>query len=290
MDSTGISRKLAEIKDLPSLPVVAQRVLQIIQNPKSSAMVVAKAISLDEALTTEVLRTANSAYFGFPRKINTITHAIVLLGFAHIKNMVLTATIVDMFQFEGTHDGFDRRRFWKHSLACAITAELIARSQGMQNLEEVFICGLLHDIGRLVMDINFNAEFTEAIALAREEECLLLDAEKKVMGLNHPKLGGLVANKWNLGLTLTRAIKFHHKPLRAGEFSRTVSIVHLADALCHAVGIGSSNDDKVPCLEREAWEQMGFDRQNLKHLFTEMEHKLAVAQDFLPNGKKTTRE
>lgn len=282
MNQVKLEKKFAHIDDLPSLSIIASNVIRITQNPKSSAVDVGKAISHDQALTTKILRTANSTYFGFPKKITTITHAIVILGFAHIKNIVLTASIMDMFSSKGKIEGFDRQGFWKHSLACAITADLIARKLGIQNLEEIFICGMLHDIGKIILDTYFNDEFTNAVKLANEKGILLRNAEKQVMGLDHTSVGGFVAEKWNLALTLTKAIKFHHNPSFANESMRIVAIVHVADVLCRTIGIGNGGDRKVPCIDKEAWKLLGLNKQALKHLFLEMEQQISSAHDFIP--------
>lgn len=277
-----LEKKFAKIDVLPSLSIVANNVIRITQNPKSSAVDVGKAISYDQALTTKVLKTVNSAYFGFPQKINTITHAIVILGFAHIKNIVLTASIMDMFPSKGKVKGFDLQGFWKHSLACGITADLIARRLGMQNLEEIFICGMLHDVGKIVLNTYFNDEFTNAVKLANKKGILLRNAEKQVMGLDHASAGGFVAEKWNLGLTLTKAIKFHHKPSFANESKRIVAIVHVADVLCRTMGIGNGGDSKMPCIDEESWKLLGLNKQTLKRLFLEMEQQVSIAHDFIP--------
>ncbi len=282
MNQVKLEQNFAKIDDLPSLSTTANNVIRITQNPKSSAGDVGKAISHDQSLTTKVLKTANSSYFGFPKKISTITHAIVILGFAHIKNIVLTTSIMDMFPSKGKNEVFDRHEFWKHSLACAITADLIARRLGMQNLEEIFICGMLHDIGKIVLDTYLNDEFTNAVKLANEKGILLKNAETQIMSLDHSLVGGFVAEKWNLTPTLTKAIKFHHNPSFANESMRIVAIVHVADVLCRTIGIGNGGDRKVPRIDEESWKLLEFNKQALKRLFLEMEQQVSIADDFIP--------
>lgn len=285
MKQVKLEKRLPRVNDLPTLPSVATNVIQITQNPKSSALEVGRAISHDQGLATKVLRMANSAFYGFPRKITTITHAIVILGFVNIRNIVLTASIFDMFPSGRENGGFDREGFWEHSLACGVTSKLIAKRLGIKNLEEVFICGLLHDLGKLVLDAYFNEEFTRIVCLAKENEILIKDAEQQLLDLDHTTVGGFVADKWDLAPTLIKTIRFHHDPPRANESMRITAIVHLADVLCRAIGMGNGGDNKIPCVNEESWKLLNFNKQTIKHLFLEMEQEVAIANDFLPSTK-----
>jgi putative nucleotidyltransferase with HDIG domain len=273
--------KLTErIKDLPTLPIVANNIIQIVQNPRSSALEVGKAISQDQALASKVLRTANSAFYGFPGKITTITHAIVILGFGNVRNIVLTASIFDMFSPKGNGD-FDREGFWEHSLACGVASKLIAKRLGIKNLEEVFIFGLLHDLGKLVLDRYFNEDFTRVVALVREKGILIKDAERTLLGIDHAAVGGMVAEKWGLPPVLVKAIRFHHNPSLAMESMRMIAIVHLGDIVCRAIGIGNGGDSKIPSVDTRSWEVLGINKQILKRLFLETEKEMEKAKDVI---------
>lgn len=213
MAHISLENRLAKIIDLPTLSIVANNIILITQNPKSSALEVGRAISQDQALVSKILRIANSTFYGFPRKISTIPHAVVILGFANIRNLVLTASIFDTFQSKEGDGYFDREGFWKHSLACGVTSKLIAKRLGIKNLEEVFIWGLLHDLGKLILDAYFREDFTRVVFLVKEKEILIRDAEQQLLGFDHAAVGSLVANKWNLPPAVIKAIRFHHNPL-----------------------------------------------------------------------------
>ncbi len=281
MSRTRLENKLARVNDLPTLSVIASNIIQITQNPKSSAMEVGKCISQDQALVLRILKMANSTFYGFPRKITTITHAVVILGFSNIRNLVLTASIFDMFPAKEGNGYFDREGFWKHSLGCGVTSKLVARKLGMKNLEEVFIWGLLHDLGKLVLDTYFNYDFLEIISMARDKDILIRDAEQKVLGFDHSMVGGIVADKWNLPAALIKVIRFHHDPPQANESMRMVSIVHLADVLCRAINMGNGGDSKIPFIHEESWKLLGFNRQSIKTLFPEMEQEFKKAKALL---------
>lgn len=281
MAHISLENRLAKIIDLPTLSVVANNIILITQNPKSSALEVGRAISQDQALVSKILRIANSTFYGFPRKITTIPHAVVILGFANIRNLVLTASIFDMFQSKGGDGYFDREGFWKHSLACGVTSKLIAKRLGIKNLEEVFIWGLLHDLGKLILDAYFREDFTRVVFLVKEKEILIRDAEQQLLGFDHAAVGSLVANKWNLPPAVIKVIRFHHNPPLANESMRMVAIVHLADILCRAIGMGNGGDSKVPSINEDSWKLLSLNKQIIKSLFLEMEQEITNAKALL---------
>ena len=281
MANNSFEKRLNRVKELSTLPVVVSNVIRINQNPKSSAMEMGKAISQDQALTANVLKMVNSAFYGFPRKISTITHAIVILGFANIKNVVLTTSIFEMFGSKKKDGQFDIEGFWKHSLACGVASKAIAKRLGMRNLEEVFLWGLLHDLGKLVMYKYFRDEYRQVVSLVKEKDILIRDAEKKVMGLEHSDVGYLVGNNWNMPPALLKIIRYHHNPTRVIESKRIVAIVHVADVLCRAIGLGNAGDAKIPAANKECWEFLDLDKQAVKDLFTEIERESIKANTLL---------
>ncbi len=273
-------KRLEGIEDLSTLPLVANNVIQLTQSPKSSALEVGAAISQDPALASKVLRIANSAFYGFPRKITTIHLAIVVLGFANIRNIVLTASISGMMSGKANNGNFDREAFWKHSVACAITAKLLAKRLGIKNDEEVFLWGLLHDVGKIILDSHFREKFSEVVHLVKKENILIRDAEKRILGFDHAEVGGMVCDRWNLPPALIKCIKMHHLPSQANESIRLVSIVHVADILCRAIGLGNGGDAKIPCVNEEAWKLLRLDKHMLKALFYHMEKEVDNATAF----------
>jgi putative nucleotidyltransferase with HDIG domain len=281
MANIDLENRLKKIIDLPTLPVVANNIILITQNPKSSALEVGRAISQDQALVSRILRIANSTFYGFPRKITTITHAIVILGFANIRNLVVTSSILDILPSKGRDGYFDREGFWKHSLACGVTSKLIANMLGIKNIEEVFIWGLLHDFGKLILDTYFNEDFAQVFRLVKEKEIPIREAEEELLGFDHAMVGGRVADKWNLPPALIKVIRFHHNPPQANESMRMVAIVHLADVLCRAVGIGNGGDSKMPCINEDSWKLLGFNKQILKRLFSQIAREIINAKAFL---------
>ncbi len=273
--------KLSKIKSLSTLPVVANNVLQLTHNPKSSALQVGEAISQDPALASKVLSVANSPFYGFPRKITTIHSSIVVLGFANIRNLVLTASIVDVLPSKGNNGSFNREEFWKHSLACGVASKLIAKRIGIKNAEEAFLWGLLHDLGKIVLDGYFTKEFALAVHQAKAKETLLKDAEEKIFGADHAEVGAMVADKWNLPPALIKGIRHHHSPLSANESMRVAAIVHIADILCRAIGLGNGGDRKIPGINEDSWKLLNMGKETLQDLFSEIEQGVLSAISFL---------
>lgn len=281
MDRKKLKEKLLKIGDLATLPVVAYNVMQLTQNPKASAMDVGKAISQDPALTSKVLKIANSAFYGFPRKISTINNAIVILGFSNIRNIVLSAGIIDAYKGRKSSEYFDRTDFWKHSLTCGIASKIIASTVGLKNAEEAFIWGLLHDLGKIVMDTYIHEEFSQVAQNAKTNGRLIVDAEQKFLGFNHTDVGSLVAKKWNMPPALIKVIKFHHNPVLDYNSLRISSIVHLADILCRTLDLGCGGDNEIPIVNERSWDLMNLNKQMIKNIFSEIEKEYESATAFL---------
>ena len=167
-------RKLVDrIQGLPTLPVMMTNINQMILNPRTSPKEVAHVISNDPSLTSKVLRVVNSSFYGFPNRITTITHAIVILGFNTIKSIVLSSTIFDVFRRTVKPGDFDRTQFWKHSIGCGAAAKAIGRRLNYPMLEELFIAGLLHDVGKIVMDQYMPDKFAEVVNVVHTRDCLI---------------------------------------------------------------------------------------------------------------------
>ena len=281
MENKELIKRLANVRNMPALPLVASNVIKLTQNPDSTAFEIAEAISQDQVLASKVLRIANSAYYGFPKKITTINYAIVVLGLNNIKNIVLSTAIMNRFPNQSGSDLFDRVEFWKHSLLCGVLSKKISEHMGMKNSEEMFMCGLLHDFGKLILDQFFHDEFIRALELARKSETSLFNSESKVFGFNHTGVGTLVLKKWGFPPALVKAVEFHHTPGEGTGPSRTASIVHVADYLCRRIGIGSSGDTVLPELDKKAFQLTDLSGEKIKAMSTEITREFKIATGFL---------
>ncbi len=275
-------RKLVErVQGLPTLPSMLNNINQMILNPKTSAKEVAQVISSDPALTSKVLRVVNSSFYGFPNRITTITHAIVILGFNTIKSIVLSSTIFDVFRRTVKPGDFDRTEFWKHSIGCGAAAKVVGRRLSYPMLEELFIAGLLHDVGKIVMDQFLPDKFAEVLGLVRKKDCLIYDAEQLVLGATHADVGAWLFEKWNLSRGLIETTRCHHNPSLASENPRFAEIVHVADILVRAIRFGSGGDQKIPALSEAAWKSLGLQDGEMDDLLAQTGAEIEKAMVFL---------
>ncbi len=237
-----IDKALARFKDLPTLPDVVARVMQIVGNPLTTADDLNQVISLDQALTFKVLRLANSAYYGFPKEITNITQAVTILGFNTIRNLALSVSVHKMLFSDRDKGLFSHRDFWKHCVATAVASRLLARRVGYKSEDNAFTAGLLHDIGKSLLDRAAHEEFMAAIQLSKDEKLPLYVAERRIFGLSHADVGGRLAEIWNLPVDLRLAVARHHEPGGEGPGEVLVAVVHVANELCRQAGHGASGD------------------------------------------------
>jgi putative nucleotidyltransferase with HDIG domain len=254
-EKTERLRRITEkIIGLPTLPIVVTKLIELVGNPKTSAGDLDHLISADQALSAKILKVANSAFYGFPRKIVTIKWAIVVLGFEAVKNLGLSVALLERFPEGESHELFDRQQFWTHSIGCGAAARLLARRLGYRREAEAFVAGILHDLGKLILIEYFQDKFLSAVRLARSEDLYIAQAEEIVLGVSHAEVGGWLAEKWNLPREIVEVISHHHGPFPddgdggVGRLDLTC-IVHAADALCRRLRIGNSGDARGPSFD-----------------------------------------
>lgn len=236
---------------LPTLPCIFYQINDAINNPRSSARDIADIIKNDSSLSARLLRLANSVLYGFRSKIDTITRAVVVIGTKEIGSLALGITIMTQFNNIPSHI-MDMKSFWKHNMACGIASRIIAGYKNIANLERLFIGGLLHDIGRLIVCKYMPDELLASLQRAHSEDKLLYDVEPETIGLKHSTIGALVLKEWKLPVSLENIVKYHHQPLQAQD-SLEPAIANLADIIVNAAGIGSSGEQFVSPLNPEVW-------------------------------------
>ncbi len=272
-----------ELQDLPPLPAVVMRVMQTINDPTTSAADLNRLIAGDPALTSKVLRLVNSSYYGFPRRISTVTHAVVILGFNTVRNLTTSLGVFSAFDPHGQQTAMDRDKFWAHSLGVAVAAGELARRKNIppKAVEEVFVGGLLHDIGKLFLDQFFPDQYAIALKLAAAAKISIWDAEKTALGVGHALVGKRIAEKWNLPPSLTSMIMLHHQPAFSKEHFEITAVVQAADMVARKLGLGSGGDTQVPALSPEVQQWLSLTPQVWERVETDTCQRFEGAKEFL---------
>ncbi len=271
MHNNRLKAIVDRVEDLPTLPRTVLRISEIINNPKSSARDLAGVINDDQVLTARLLRLVNSSFYGFPQRIATVSFAIVLLGFDAIHNLLLTTSIFDLFAGADKDLQLEREKLWDHSLGCAVAAKVIGEHLHFEKVEELFVCGLLHDLGKIVEMAYLKQDYARVRAQVKEQDEWILRVEEEIMGCHHAHIGHLLAERWNLPAPVPEVIRHHHMPDRAGDFIREAACVHLADIFCRALEIGSGGDHRIPSLDAQAWEILALQSSDIKTLLHQIE-------------------
>ncbi len=227
-----IERIAQGILDLPTLPTVVAKIVELVDNPRTNASTLAHLISRDPALTARMLKMANSAYYGFPRRIGTINLAIVILGFNTVRDLAVSASLVERVNL--AYEGGDLMSdFWEHSISTAVAARMLQRFSPAGSVGESFVAGLLHDIGRLVVARYLPDEFVKLQEALKESQEPLWALEHQILGTTHGEIGGMLCKRWNLPEGLCEAIRWHHLPLKKAEPDPLTAIIHVAEYISH---------------------------------------------------------
>ena len=275
---------LKELSDLPSLPAIVSQLIELLNDPEANVKDLQTIISHDQALTAKILRLANSAYYGFSRRISTITEAVIILGFATIKSLAFAASAFKMFnsRFEGYT--LNKGDFWKHSLVSALSARIIAHRIKYRELEVAFIAGLMHDIGKMVLSRYVKNSFMEIMRQVTVDKKNFAEAERSVLGFDHAAIGGKVAQKWNLPKTFHEVITYHHQPELSKEEKPLTAIVHVADSLALMMGYGLGVDGLNYPLSREALKTTGLSKNDFKEIIVQVEASVKEIESVFTDG------
>ncbi|MGE4442923.1 MAG: HDOD domain-containing protein [Desulfomicrobium sp.] len=234
--------RILAVKDLPTLPGVLQEVAILVENPNSSTDQISRAISKDQVLSAKVLKMVNSPIYGFPGRIGSIQHALVLLGFNVVKGIIISTSV-----FEVMNENM--RGLWEHSLGCALASSAIARAIGCKDPEEYAVAGLLHDIGKVVAAVQLPDSRAAIDALVKEKDISYRQAEIEVLGFAHDRINLWLSNYWNLPANLKEGLSYHHRPMSATLYPKVAQVVHVGNFLARLFGVGNGGDDQISALD-----------------------------------------
>jgi len=274
VDNTKLRKRIQALQNLPTLANVVAHLNLLVESPDTSIADVGKVISKDQVLTAKVLKLINSGFYGFPGKITTVNHALVLLGFNVVKGLILSASVYDLMSKH-------MAGLWDHSLATAVAAGIIARRLEESEPEEVATAGLLHDLGKVALSVQAPDIRDEVLSVVERDECLFKDAEEQVIGVNHSRIAFWLIESWNLPPMLMEAVIYHHKPHLAKIAPRQVAMVHVADIMARARGFGDGGDPYIPAMSPEVWDLLGLTMDDVRAMAADMDRELDLVADIV---------
>jgi putative nucleotidyltransferase with HDIG domain len=273
-------RKIFETRDLPTLPMVAQRILTLTDDEETGTEQLAKIIATDQSLTVRILTLANSAYYGHRRQISTLWQAIVVIGWTMLKQVSLSVLIC-----KAMGPGGNRSVFWRHSLMAANAAASAAKRAGEKNSETAYVAGLLHDIGKLILDTSLPTEYAQVRRKVEQEKCTFVEAEQSVFQTDHVEVGAWMAERWQLPPELIAAIGSHHSPEKAvGPHAKLIASTYASNIIVEAADhLAKKTNIVVPVeLPELIGSTLGLSQVGLVQLATELQAKRKQIEQLLP--------
>jgi len=259
-----------QIRDLPSLSAVVVELLSSMEASDVDVHVLGAKIALDQSLAAKTLRLANSSFYGVASQVTSIDRAIAVLGFHSIRTLVTACAVTGSFPASDAGD-FDFKGFWRHSVATAACARLLAAHLKL-NPETAFTAGLLHDIGSLVLVTRFPAEYAQVMAHRREHDCFLSESEQAVFGTDHGAVGSALAQYWKFPVSMQEAVAGHHHD--DGKLSLPM-VVHAANTIAHALDLSGDPDDLAPAMSAAVWDTLALSDAGWDSLFRATETNCA---------------
>lgn len=277
-----IKQKLASsVEKMPSLPTTVGKVIQLANDINSSAKDILAVIQMDPVLTAKVLKLIHSAFYGMPKQV-TLKQAVVLLGINTIKNLALSSAIVgQMGQSTVKIKTFDPQGYWEHCLATGIASRIICKmlNTDPRMVDEFFVAGLIHDIGKLVMALGMTIPYAKTLKYARANNLSGLDSETKIIGLNHTEVGSILAEKWSLSQPLVDSIRFHHAPEE--NHGRLTWVVHLANYFVSRKGYLNAGEYSDPVVNSSAFDFLGIGEKEIEDSLADLPAEIEKAAIFL---------
>ena len=264
---------------LPEIPSVVFELNEVIANPLSSADHIARVVNRSPSLTALLLKIVNSSFYGFPSKIDKVSHAVTLIGTREISGLALGISILSIFK-NIPKEMIDMYSFLKHSLACGILSRILAAQKNFGQTEQLFVSGLLHDLGRLILYLYFTEESRNMLSRARHNNRLLYKEEHDYLGCDHAQVGKQLMDQWKLPLVLENNVLYHHNPSEAQQ-PIPAAIVHLSDIIVNSIGIGSSGEKFVPPLDTAAWENLDLPLSGFESVIGQATHQFNSLESIL---------
>jgi len=263
-----VRARVVQSAKLPALPTVVVRIMEMMESDRTTARQLGEEIAKDLALSAKVLKLVNSGFYGFSQPITTVPHAVAMLGFDAVQSLVMSSSVLELM--EEALPGL-----WEHSLGCARTCAMLAELAGLGDAEEMSVIGLLHDLGKVILCQTLESEFMLVQKRIDKLGMLFYRAEEEVLGCHHGHIAGWLLERWALPAKLVTPIIDHHDFRPQRDHAARTAVVHVADILVRAEGLGSGGDRRIPRLEPAALEALEIDLEAVRGLMDRMNAELA---------------
>ena len=273
LDPAVLKLRVQRLKSVPTLPKLMERISAALEDPDIDFARVGELIEVDQALTAQVLRLANSAFFSQQGRVGHVAQALIMLGAVVTRSVVLSSSVLEFRRVKV-------KGFWEHSLGCAVAAGAIAKVLGRCAPEEVTAAGLLHDLGKVVVYKEMPDAFEQLVSYAHRDRRPFRDVEREFLGADHAEIAGWLVERWRLPASLREPIRFHHAPAMAQIAKDETAIVHVANVLVRALGYGSGGDLLVPPVDARAWERLELTADRLDAVLDTFERDLDHALNY----------
>ena len=237
------NKLVKRIQQIPTLPIISQKILTVVGNENASFKELVRIIEKDQALAIKILKVANSAFYGFLSKISSLEHALVILGINEVKSIVLGFSVQNFFSHSES-DAFDRTRFWKHAIICSQVAKLLGRHFNMRDDDSLFLAGLIHDIGKVVLDEYCHEEFLQIIEHVSSNNSTFSQAEKEILGTTHYQIAATLLKQWKFPDKVIMQVLYHHAPWYDENYGTNSIIIYLANVFTKLSGYSCHTDEK----------------------------------------------
>jgi HD-like signal output (HDOD) protein len=272
-----VAKVIQQVTQIATLPEVTAKIIQIVEDPKSTARDLQNLIKHDVALSAKILKVVNSAFYGLPRQVSSVDRAIVLLGLSTVKNIAVATSMAKLFAGSELSKRFNSKQLWQHSLACGVFCKLLAQMRKMDNAEDLFVGGLMHDLGIVVEKQVFSKELAGVIDKAYKDKLDLCTLELETFEADHQALGIALATKWKFPHLFQLTTGYHHQPLKASEqYHEVTSLAHLADILAMRKQIGFHMENTP--IDAEAIKLLGLGEEQIAEVFEAFDEKYAAAE------------
>jgi putative nucleotidyltransferase with HDIG domain len=261
---------MKRIDTLPSLPNSALRVIQMTKNPETTIKDLQFTIGLDPSLAASILRQANSAYYGYARRISTLTDAIVILGFQTIQGLAMAAAVSPLLKKKIEGYNIDQEGLWKHSMLTAMISLRLSKRLRKPFADIAFTAGLLHDIGKLVLSVYIQEIGPFLLDKLEQEDLSYSELEEKIIGFDHAAIGGFICQSWNLPEDISEPVSYHHKPAQSANFPELTAVIHIANVLAQTLGLGDSADSFLNPFDSGSLELLSLTENDLELILAEV--------------------